>query len=199
MPAAILAAISVGAVAMGANTYIGNAPNFMVKAIAEDAGVKMPSFFGYMLYSGAILLPLFVVVTLLFFADERRAPRLHLRRGGAVLHVPDERAQRRGVRGARLAAARELPKDDASLRRLEVAREQPLGAEAEQLGELDAEPRLVVVHDDLLAAVERDLAVGAGPRVADEPSDFAHPSPPGRTRWWRGLDTRPPGRSGAGG
>jgi len=67
VPAGILAAISVGAVAMGANTYIGNAPNFMVKAIAEEAGVKMPSFFGYMLYSGAILLPLFVVVTLVFF------------------------------------------------------------------------------------------------------------------------------------
>ena len=67
VPHAVLAAISVGAVAMGANTYIGNAPNFMVKAIAEEAGVKMPSFFGYMLYSGAILLPLFVLVTLLFF------------------------------------------------------------------------------------------------------------------------------------
>jgi Na+/H+ antiporter NhaD/arsenite permease-like protein len=67
VPASILAAISVGSVAMGANTYIGNAPNFMVKAIAETAGVKMPSFFGYMLYSGAILLPLFVVVTLVFF------------------------------------------------------------------------------------------------------------------------------------
>ena len=67
VPAAILAAISVGSVAMGANTYIGNAPNFMVKAIAEEAGVKMPSFFGYMLYSGATLLPLFVVVTLVFF------------------------------------------------------------------------------------------------------------------------------------
>ena len=67
VPAAILAAISVGSVAMGANTYIGNAPNFMVKAIAEAAGVKMPSFFGYMAYSGAILIPLFVVVTLVFF------------------------------------------------------------------------------------------------------------------------------------
>jgi Na+/H+ antiporter NhaD/arsenite permease-like protein len=67
VPGAILAAISVGAVAMGANTYIGNAPNFMVKAIAEEAGVKMPSFFGYMLYSSVVLLPLFAVVTLLFF------------------------------------------------------------------------------------------------------------------------------------
>ena len=67
VPHVILAAISVGAVAMGANTYIGNAPNFMVKAIAEAAGVRMPSFFGYMAYSGAVLLPLFAVVTLLFF------------------------------------------------------------------------------------------------------------------------------------
>jgi Na+/H+ antiporter NhaD/arsenite permease-like protein len=67
VPHAILAAISVGAVAMGANTYIGNAPNFMVKSIAEEAGVKMPSFAGYMLYSGGVLLPLFVLVTLIFF------------------------------------------------------------------------------------------------------------------------------------
>jgi Na+/H+ antiporter NhaD/arsenite permease-like protein len=67
VPHAILAAISVGAVAMGANTYIGNAPNFMVKAIAEAAGVRMPSFFGYTIYSGAVLIPLFVAVTLLFF------------------------------------------------------------------------------------------------------------------------------------
>ncbi len=67
MPHAILAAISVGAVAMGANSYIGNAPNFMVKAIAEEAGVKMPSFAGYMAYSGAVLIPLFVLVTLVFF------------------------------------------------------------------------------------------------------------------------------------
>ena len=67
VPAPILAAISVGAVAMGANTYIGNAPNFMVKAIAEDAGIAMPGFFGYMAYSGAILIPLFAVVTIVFF------------------------------------------------------------------------------------------------------------------------------------
>jgi Na+/H+ antiporter NhaD/arsenite permease-like protein len=67
MPHVILAAISVGAVAMGANTSIGNAPNFMVKAIAESAGVRMPSFFGYMAYSGAVLLPLFAIVTILFF------------------------------------------------------------------------------------------------------------------------------------
>lgn len=64
---AILAAISCGAVFMGANTYIGNGPNFMVKAIAEENGVKMPSFFGYMIYSVAILVPIFVVVTLIFF------------------------------------------------------------------------------------------------------------------------------------
>ena len=63
----ILAAISAGAVFMGANTYIGNGPNFMVKAIAEENGVKMPSFFGYMLYSGAILIPIFIVVTFIFF------------------------------------------------------------------------------------------------------------------------------------
>jgi Na+/H+ antiporter NhaD/arsenite permease-like protein len=67
VPHAILAAISVGAVAMGANSYIGNAPNFMVKSIAEEQGVRMPSFFGYMLYSGCVLLPLFVVVTFVFF------------------------------------------------------------------------------------------------------------------------------------
>mgnify|MGYP000123365437 CR=1 FL=1 len=52
---------------MGANTYIGNGPNFMVKAIAEQSGVKMPSFFGYMAWSGAILIPLFVVVTFVCF------------------------------------------------------------------------------------------------------------------------------------
>ncbi len=62
-----LAAISAGAVFMGANTYIGNAPNLMVKAIAEDRGVKMPSFFGYMLWSGAILVPLFIVMTFIWF------------------------------------------------------------------------------------------------------------------------------------
>ena len=61
------AATAAGAVSMGANSYIGNAPNFMVKSIAEEQGVKMPSFFGYMLYSGGILLPLFAVVTFAFF------------------------------------------------------------------------------------------------------------------------------------
>lgn len=65
--AATLAAISAGAVFMGANSYIGNAPNLMVKAIAEDRGVRMPSFFGYMAWSGAVLLPLFVLVTFIFF------------------------------------------------------------------------------------------------------------------------------------
>jgi Na+/H+ antiporter NhaD/arsenite permease-like protein len=63
---AILRAISAGAVFMGANSYIGNAPNFMVKAIAEASGVRMPSFFGYMMYSAAILLPMFVLITWLF-------------------------------------------------------------------------------------------------------------------------------------
>ena len=65
--AALLTAISCGAVMMGANTYIGNGPNFMVKAIAEENGVEMPSFFGYMAYSLAVLIPIFVVVTLVFF------------------------------------------------------------------------------------------------------------------------------------
>ena len=62
-----LLAISAGAVFMGANTYIGNAPNFMVKSIAESSGIKMPSFFGYFFYSLVILFPLFIVVSLLFF------------------------------------------------------------------------------------------------------------------------------------
>ena len=62
-----LAAISAGAVFMGANTYIGNAPNLMVKAIAEDRGIKMPSFFGYMVWSGVVLTPLFVLMTLIWF------------------------------------------------------------------------------------------------------------------------------------
>ncbi|OUL99962.1 sodium:proton antiporter [Variovorax sp. JS1663] len=65
--AATLAAISAGAVFMGANTYIGNAPNLMVKAIAESRGVRMPSFFGYMMWSGAILVPLFILSTFIFF------------------------------------------------------------------------------------------------------------------------------------
>jgi Na+/H+ antiporter NhaD/arsenite permease-like protein len=65
--ARLLAAISTGSVFMGAMTYIGNAPNFMVRAIAEETGIKMPSFFGYMAYSCGILLPVFVAVTWLFF------------------------------------------------------------------------------------------------------------------------------------
>ncbi len=64
---ATLTAISAGAVFMGANTYIGNAPNLMVKAIAEDRGVKMPSFFGYMAWSFGILVPLFALLTFIFF------------------------------------------------------------------------------------------------------------------------------------
>ncbi len=63
-----LAAISAGAVFMGANSYIGNAPNLMVKAIAEDRGVRMPSFFGYMAWSCAVLVPLFLILTVIFFA-----------------------------------------------------------------------------------------------------------------------------------
>ena len=62
-----LLAISAGAVFMGANTYIGNAPNFMVRAIAEERGIKMPSFFGYMAWSVIFLMPLFVLVTFVFF------------------------------------------------------------------------------------------------------------------------------------
>ena len=62
-----LVAISAGAVFMGANTYIGNAPNFMVYAIARSAGVNMPSFFGYMLWSAAVLIPVFILATLVFF------------------------------------------------------------------------------------------------------------------------------------
>jgi len=68
VPESMLAAISVGAVFMGANTYIGNGPNFMVKAICEENGVKMPSFFGYMAWSVGILIPLFVLVTVVFFS-----------------------------------------------------------------------------------------------------------------------------------
>jgi Na+/H+ antiporter NhaD/arsenite permease-like protein len=63
-----LTAISAGAVFMGANTYIGNAPNFMVKSIAEEAGVKMPSFLGYMFkYSIPILVVLFIIMTFIFY------------------------------------------------------------------------------------------------------------------------------------
>jgi Na+/H+ antiporter NhaD/arsenite permease-like protein len=62
-----LAAISCGSVFMGANSYIGNAPNLMVKAIAEQRGIRMPSFFGYMAWSCAILAPLFIIMTFFFF------------------------------------------------------------------------------------------------------------------------------------
>jgi Na+/H+ antiporter NhaD/arsenite permease-like protein len=65
--ATFLKAISAGAVFFGANTYIGNAPNFMVRSIAEENHVRMPSFFGYMLWSIGILIPLFVLVTVVFF------------------------------------------------------------------------------------------------------------------------------------
>lgn len=65
--ATTLAAISAGAVFMGANTYIGNAPNFMVYAIARHQGVKMPGFFGYMLWSGAVLIPTFILAGFVFF------------------------------------------------------------------------------------------------------------------------------------
>jgi Na+/H+ antiporter NhaD/arsenite permease-like protein len=65
--ASTLAAISCGAVFMGANSYIGNAPNFMVKAVVEEAGIRMPSFFGYMAWSCGILVPLFVLLTVIFF------------------------------------------------------------------------------------------------------------------------------------
>tara|TARA_Y100001934_G_C12044783_1_gene627830 strand:- start:19 stop:801 length:783 start_codon:yes stop_codon:yes gene_type:complete len=61
-----LLAVSIGAVFMGANTYIGNAPNFMVKSIAEENGVKMPSFFGYMIWSILILVPCFIIINLIF-------------------------------------------------------------------------------------------------------------------------------------
>jgi Na+/H+ antiporter NhaD/arsenite permease-like protein len=63
--AGTLASISMGAVYMGALTYIGNAPNFMVKAIAEERGVKMPGFFGYLFWAALILVPLFILLTLL--------------------------------------------------------------------------------------------------------------------------------------
>jgi Na+/H+ antiporter NhaD/arsenite permease-like protein len=65
--APVLAAVSAGSVFMGANSYIGNAPNFMVKAIVEERGIRMPSFFGYMAWSGAVLIPLFLLMTFIFF------------------------------------------------------------------------------------------------------------------------------------
>jgi Na+/H+ antiporter NhaD/arsenite permease-like protein len=62
----LLTAVSLGAVFMGANTYIGNGPNFMVKAIAESEGVEMPSFFGYMAWSVGILIPLLALAQIVF-------------------------------------------------------------------------------------------------------------------------------------
>ncbi|MEE3220027.1 MAG: sodium:proton antiporter, partial [Planctomycetota bacterium] len=62
----LLVGISLGAVFMGAMTYIGNGPNFMVKAIAESSGIKMPSFFGYLMYSCLVLLPVLGLATYLF-------------------------------------------------------------------------------------------------------------------------------------
>lgn len=67
LPEKMLSAISSGAVFMGANTYIGNAPNFMVKSISDENGVNMPSFFGYMLWSVTILIPVFIIDMLVFF------------------------------------------------------------------------------------------------------------------------------------
>ena len=62
-----LLAISLGAVFMGANTYIGNAPNFMVKSIAEENQINMPTFFGYMLWSVCILVPFLIIFSLIYF------------------------------------------------------------------------------------------------------------------------------------
>ena len=67
VPTKMLAAISCGAVFMGANTYIGNAPNFMVKSISDENGIRMPSFFGYMFWSVRFLIPVFILDTLIFF------------------------------------------------------------------------------------------------------------------------------------
>ena len=61
-----LFAISMGAVFMGALTYIGNAPNFMVKSIAEENNISMPSFFGYILWSFIILIPVFIIINIIF-------------------------------------------------------------------------------------------------------------------------------------
>ena len=67
VPVAMLEAISCGAVFMGANTYIGNAPNFMVKSISDENGIRMPSFFGYLLWSVIFLIPVFLLDMLVFF------------------------------------------------------------------------------------------------------------------------------------
>jgi Na+/H+ antiporter NhaD/arsenite permease-like protein len=68
MPTIMLEAISAGAVFMGANSYIGNGPNFMVKAIADEANIRMPNFFAYMALAAMILWPIFIGVTLVFFS-----------------------------------------------------------------------------------------------------------------------------------
>lgn len=104
-----LTAISLGSVFMGALTYIGNAPNFMVYAIARRAGAKAPSFFAYLLWSGAILLPLFVVATWLFLAappggaeaPHRAAPPAE----ALQAEVPEARAPQAGAPGAKQAEA----------------------------------------------------------------------------------------------
>jgi Na+/H+ antiporter NhaD/arsenite permease-like protein len=67
IPTKMLLAISCGAVFMGANTYIGNAPNFMVKSISDENGIRMPSFFGYLFWSIRILVPVFLLDTVVFF------------------------------------------------------------------------------------------------------------------------------------
>ena len=67
VPVTMLEAISCGAVFMGANTYIGNAPNFMVKAISDENGIRMPSFFGYLLWSFGFLVPVFLLDMIIFF------------------------------------------------------------------------------------------------------------------------------------
>jgi Na+/H+ antiporter NhaD/arsenite permease-like protein len=67
IPVSLLTAISCGAVFMGANSYIGNAPNFMVKAMSDENGIRMPSFFGYLVWSFGILVPVFLLDTLVFF------------------------------------------------------------------------------------------------------------------------------------
>ena len=64
-----LLAISMGAVFLGAMTYIGNAPNFMVKSIAEENKIKMPSFFGFMIWSICFLVPVFILVSFIFFGN----------------------------------------------------------------------------------------------------------------------------------
>lgn len=67
IPVKLLEAISCGAVFMGANSYIGNAPNFMVKSISDENGIHMPSFFGYVLWALTFLVPVFLIDTLIFF------------------------------------------------------------------------------------------------------------------------------------